>query len=122
MTPIAAPIEIEMAKAFLKHIRPHFTGSLDGKPFAKVSTDASGRRFVVKGFVDIKKGPAVRLSSKWGELGSGFVWFLKSAASEWQDVEEKITHKLDGLKMTIRVEFTEGGRKHTALFVATGKP
>jgi hypothetical protein len=122
MVPLVSPIEVDMAKAFLKHIRPHFSGSLDGRPFAKVSTDSSGKRFVAKGFIDTRRGPAVRLSSKWGELGSGFVWYLKSAASEWQDVDEKITHKIDGLKLTIKVEFTAADGKHTALFVATGKP
>lgn len=57
-------------------------------PFASVSIASCGHKFVIKGFVDNKKGPVVKFSCPWGQLGSGQIYFLESDKAKWEETTE----------------------------------
>lgn len=113
------------AKLILKLIDligSNLCGKLDGQPLESVSIKASGRRFVIKGWVDKKAGPAIRFSAPWGDLGNGYALFQASVDAGWEDAEETAVDLDFGWEQAVlAISFNlEDGSSHEAAF--TGRP
>ncbi len=111
-------IGLGLIKKIIKLLKKNLSGELDGTAFAKTSIKASGRRFVVKGWIDTQKGPAVRFSAPWGDLANGYLLYQPNTDAEWEDVEEtEIDLDFDWQLVSLKVAFTrEDDSEHKVLF------
>ena len=85
----------EYIASLLKFLELKLSGKLtspDGstKDFAKVSVRAVGKQgFVIKGWVDTKKGPMVKFSCPWGDVADGETYYQEKPGGDIEDTEEQ---------------------------------
>ena len=72
-------------------------------PFKEVSTKASGRKFVIKGFDS--DGRHVKFSCDWGQLSDGQVYFIPKGEHKWlPTAENNIDLDLTAKKLVLEFE------------------
>jgi len=108
-----------MLKRLLALLQSDISGELDGNSFQSCSINGSGRRaFVIKGWIDNKKGPMVRFRARWGELGDGEIHYQKDPQSEKEDTDTTdVDLRSENGKLALVVSFkTDDGKDHSAVF------
>jgi hypothetical protein len=99
-------------------------GEAKGKKFAECSLKGCGKRaFVVKGWVDANKGPAVRFRAPWGRLSDGEMMWQASPSSDWEETSDEdidlgvVVAGLPPLpRAQLTVKFTYKKKQYTAIF------
>jgi hypothetical protein len=119
---LSADLAQRVLRGLLELLLQEPSGSLDGAPFAKVSTEATGRRFVIKGWLDILHGPAIRFSAPWGDLANGQAMYQPEPQAEWDDTEEHgidLSHSWQGIELTFDFARLPDGPVQRAKFRAS---
>lgn len=100
-------------------VRPGLSGRLNDAPLQKCSIRGAGRRaFVIKGWADIERGPALRFRARWGRLADGEVLIQATPVEPWRPAfVTAVDLAVTGGGLALTVEFEDAaGAEHAAVF------
>jgi hypothetical protein len=97
-------------------------GTLDGQAFQEISFAASGKRaFIVKGWVDPREGPAVRVRADWEHLKEADIGFQEHPSDKGfqETTETGVVIDRGDWEMSLVATFkTDDGETHEIRFTA----
>lgn len=122
MSDIQNKLSTKLILKLIDMLSANLNGEFDGKPLESVSIKATGRRFVIKGWLNKDTGPAIRFSAPWGDIGNGYLLYQPDTDSDWEDAEETaIDLDVEWEQASLVIEFDlENNAGHRVVF--TGHP